>query len=78
MAMRQATENLQGVFGGNKRVPMQNAAPRFELGGWPMREIRQGAGFDWTGLPLACAQEDGWRCGAIGERCAIQALKIRK
>jgi len=61
MAMRQATDNLKGVFGGNKRIPAQNAAQRFELGGWPMREIRQGAGFDLTVLPIAFAQEDSWR-----------------
>jgi len=42
-------------------ITAQDAAQRFELGGWPMREIRQGAGFDCTILAIAFAQEDGWR-----------------
>ena len=61
MAMRKATDNLKGVFWGNKRITAQDTAQRFELGEWPMREIRQGAGFDFTVLPMAFAQENGWR-----------------
>jgi hypothetical protein len=52
MAMRPAPDHLKGVFWGNQRVPAQDAAQRFAVGGWPRRELRQGAGFDFPILPL--------------------------
>jgi hypothetical protein len=59
--MRKTTNNLKGVLGGHERVTAQDAAQRFALGGWPMREVRQGTGFDYAILPVAFAQEDRWR-----------------
>jgi hypothetical protein len=61
MAMRETADDFKGVLGGHERIPAQDPAQRFELGGWPMRKVRQGAGFDCTVLAVAFTQEDGWR-----------------
>jgi hypothetical protein len=61
MAMRKTADNLKGVLGGHERVTAQDAAQRFELGGGPMREVRQSAGFDFAVLTVAFAQEDSGR-----------------
>jgi hypothetical protein len=55
MAMREAADNLQGVFRGHQEIAPESMPQGVELGRRPSREIGQGPGFDLPALAGAFA-----------------------
>ena len=77
MAMREAADNLQGVFRRHQELAPEYTSQVRELGRRPIREIGQGPGFDLSALAVAFAQQDRrWR-GAIGNGCDIHAFMLK-
>ena len=76
MAMREAADNLKGVFRRHQELATEYTSQGVELGWRPIREIGQGPGFDLPALAVAFAQQDRrWR-GAIGNGCDIHAFLL--
>ena len=55
MAMREAADNLKGVFRRHQELATEYTSQGVELGWRPIREIGQGPGFDLPALAVAFA-----------------------
>ena len=77
MAMREAADNLKGVFRRHQEIATEYTPQGVELGRRPIREIGQGPGFDLPALAVAFAQQDRRGRGAIGNGCDIHAFILK-
>jgi hypothetical protein len=68
MAMRQAAgDGKRGLAGGNNGAPPQHTAQAFDMRHRTVGEVAQGAFANLAILPIAFAQENGWRRIPVGD-----------